>query len=374
MKRILWVSCGSAALAISGLGCSDSSDTAEKKEITRVEVPESPFKPTELEATIEGLVDSLRDTEDQSFEMSVVTKPFGGYWEPVKVGANRAMAELNLDGQVEAPVEDDNPDVTEEDQIAMLEQRHSEGYGGIGLAPYRDSVADEVNKLVDDGVPVVTLDSDLADSKRQLYVGTNNGEAGKTAGATLANLLEGSVGSVLILGYDQEDWPDGYARSQGAKEVLEDAGFTVSIHKIGWSEEEIASDNEVLPDKITNADPPLVGILGMFSNAYRGAEMAEQLGYEPGELKMAGFDFEPQTLAYMEGGYIQATHVQRQYYMGYLVPYALYSIRVLGMDATIDSLADQMIDTERFDTGIDVVQADQVDDYNDFLDTLEIGG
>lgn len=30
------------------------------------------------------------------------------------------------------------------------------------------------------------------------------------------------------------------------------------------------------------------------------------------------FDFEPATLAYMDGGYIQVTHVQRQYYVGYL--------------------------------------------------------
>jgi ribose transport system substrate-binding protein len=102
--------------------------------------------------------------------------------------------------------------------------------------------------------------------------------------------------------------------------------------------------------------------------------VAEDLGYEAGDIKIVAFDFEPDTLDYMEKGYIQATHVQRQYYMGYLVPYAIYSIRVLGMKATRDALGDRMIDSSRFDTGVDVIQADQVDAYGDFLDSLGIGG
>ncbi len=374
MGRRTSLACCVAALCVVGFGCSDDGESTQNKKIDRVEVEESPFKPTEVESTIEGLIDSLQKTEADTFKMSVVTKPFGGYWEPVKTGANRAMAELDLTGQVEAPTDEADPDETTLKQIAIVEKRHDEGYGGVGLAPMRDSLSDAIDALVDDGAPVVTFDSDAAGSKRQLYIGTNNAEAGKSAGATLANLIDASEGSVIVLGYDDEDWPDGYARSMGAKETLEDAGFTVTVHRIGWTEDEVEHDMEVLPGLVADADPPTVGIVGMFSNAYRGAQIVEDLGYEPGEIKIAAFDFEPDTLSYMESGYIQATHVQRQYYMGYLVPYAIYSIRVLGLDATIDALADQMIDMERFDTGVDVVKADQVDDYNDFLDTLGIGG
>ena len=112
----------------------------------------------------------------------------------------------------------------------------------------------------------------------------------------------------------------------------------------------------------------------MFSNAFRGAEVAEMAGFSAGDLKIVAFDFEPDTLDYVESGFIQATHVQRQYYMGYLVPYAIYSIKVLGLDETIDLLGDHMIDDERFDTGVDVIEADQIDDYTEFLDSLGIGG
>jgi len=375
MKATYQWALGVAAVSVLAMGCGgDDNEGAEKKQIERVEVADSDFKPTELEATIDDLVEALTETEADSFEMTVVTKPFGGYWEPVKVGANRAMAELELTGQVEAPTDEDDPDVTTEAQIEIVKNRREEGYGGLGIAPMRESLAEEMDAFVAAGAPVVTIDSDLPESDRHLYIGTNNGEAGRSAGETLLNLLTEDSGTVIILGYPDEDWPDGYARSMGASEVLEAAGYDVIVHRVGWSEDEVATDMEVLPGMVESADPPVVGMLGMFSNAYRCAEIVEGLGYEPGEVKIAAFDFEPDTLSYMESGYIQATTVRRQYYMGYLVPYAIYSIRVLGLDATVDLLQDQMIDDERLDTGVDVVEADQVDEYNDFLDTLGIGG
>jgi ribose transport system substrate-binding protein len=372
---VLWL-----LAVLAAAGCSDGDGGASKKEIARVDVPDSPFKPAGLEKAIDGLVKALGETDEQTFAMSVVTKPTGPYWEPIKVGANRAIAELGVTGQVEAPPSvasvdaETDANVATEAQIKILKTRRKDGYGGIGLAPMRDDLTEEVDALVKAGAPVVTFDSDLPDSKRQLYIGTNNAEAGKTAGETLAGLITESSGSVLVLGHDDKAWADGYARTMAAKDALENAGFTVTVYKLGWSEEEVAAAAVDLPDLITNADPPMVGIVGMFSNAFRGGEAVESLGYEPGEIKVAAFDFEPNTVSYMQKGYIQATHVQRQYYMGYLLPYAIYSIRVLGLDETVKILSKQMIDDSRCDTGVDVIEADQVDDYNDFLDTLGVGG
>ena len=40
----------------------------------------------------------------------------------------------------------------------------------------------------------------------------------------------------------------------------------------------------------------------------------------------------------------------------------------------VDLLAPEMVDETRFNAGIDVVRADQVDEYNAYLDSLGIGG
>ncbi|MGK3998503.1 hypothetical protein [Sorangium sp. So ce1024] len=59
-----------------------------------------------------------------------------------------------------------------------------------------------------------------------------------------------------------------------------------------------------------------------------------------------------------------------QYYEGYLVPYILYGIRAIGLDATKAILAPQMIDEFRVNTGLDVVPADKIDAYYDFLSSI----
>lgn len=376
MKHIdmRWIGTG-ALLAFTGCGDGGGTEAnTERKEIERVTVEESPFKPAALEASIDGLIERLDGAEPQTFDMAVITKPFGGYWEPVKVGANRAMAELDLPGEVVAPADAANPDVTTERQLELFKDRRKAGYGGLAVAPMRDTLTKEIDAMVDGGMPVVTIDSDLDASSRHLYIGTNNAEAGKTAGQTLSDLLGKKRGTVFILGYDSPDWPDGFARSEAARKVLERAGQTVIVRRVGWTEDETAADFEYLTEAVPNADPPTVGMLGMFSNAYRNAEIAELVGFEPGEVQIVAFDFEPDTLAYMEQGYIQATHVQRQYYMGYLVPYAIYAIRVLGFEQTTRALKGHMIDDSRFDTGVDVIGADQIDAYGEFLDSLGVGG
>jgi ribose transport system substrate-binding protein len=76
----------------------------------------------------------------------------------------------------------------------------------------------------------------------------------------------------------------------------------------------------------------------------------------------------------MQQGFIQVTHAQRQYYMGYLSPYVLYGINVLGMKKTKEILEPHMADNVRFNLGLDVVKADKLDDYYSYLDSLGIGG
>jgi len=365
-------------LALGIVACGENKDANDKKDITRVEVADSPFKPNDLEKTIDDLVGALADSAPEDMEVTVITKPLNsGYWEPVRVGANRAMGELELVGQVEAPVvseADDSQEVVSGRQVDLFKQRREDGYNGIAVAPMDDMMTEEINTAVEQDVVTVTLDSDLPDSARQLYVGTNNRQAGYTAGETLAGLITETSGTVYCLGTTEPGWVDGYERTSGAAEALEKAGFTAVMHTVGWGPETIENDFTVLTEALENADPPVVGMVGMFSNAYRAAEVAEQFGLEPGEIKIVAFDFEPDTLKYMESGYIQATHAQRQYYMGYLLPYAMYSIKVLGFEATTDILKDQMVGPNRLDTGLDVVMADQVDDFGDFLDSLGIGG
>lgn len=82
-------------------------------------------------------------------------------------------------------------------QLKVLKKVNNENYDGVILMPMEDErVVKEVNRIVDSGIPVVTFNGDLEDSKRLCYVGEESFSAGRAA-AGLMGLLLGNKGKVL---------------------------------------------------------------------------------------------------------------------------------------------------------------------------------
>jgi ribose transport system substrate-binding protein len=367
---------GAVGVLMLASACSSSNPTsASSAGIIRQQVPDSAFKPTELEATIDSLVTEINKTPSTTMQLGVVLKDLSGYFQPIVIGANRAIGELKAVGGVVAPASNSDADAAKIDQNNMIDNFVAGNYDGIGVAPFDQVTVPSMNAAVDKGIPVVTIDSDMPDSKRQLYVGTINAAAGTTAGQTLVSLLAPIVtGTVILLGWDDPSWSGGYDRTAGAKTALEAAGFAVQISKVDWDPNTGESANvTAMTGLLQSADPPVVGMMGMFANAYQCAMAAESAGKAAGEIKIAAFDFDARTVDYMRSGYIQATHAQRQYYMGYVVPYILYGMKALGLDQTKEILKSQMVDAASFNTGLDVVPASNLDGYYSFLDSLGVG-
>jgi ribose transport system substrate-binding protein len=367
------LACG-AGLTLALASCGGGGSGNETKVVNRLTTPDSPFKPVQLEATVTSFVNEIQKTTAESVQLSVNLKQLDGYFQPITTGANRAVGELNVPGVVVAPSGPD-PDTRAMAQVQLMTDEVASGYNGFGLSPLASVIDDEINAAVAAGNPVITIDSDLPETQRQLYVGTINAEAGMTGGNTLVGKLGGlTSGTVIVLGQaDQTNWPDGYERTNGAATVLEAAGFTVVIQQSTWTTGGDSQDAAAMAQVIATASPPVVGMIGVFSDAYACAWAAQMAGMTAGQIAIVGFDFDPNTLTAMQNGFISATHAQRQYYMGYLVPYMLYGIKALGMDKTKQLLAPIMVDDARVNTGLDVVGADQVNDYNNYLDSLGIG-
>lgn len=362
-----------AGLALALSACGSENEAPSTKTVTRVEIPESEFKPVELEDTVNTLVSEIQKTSPKALQLAVVMKDTTNYWESVKIGANRAFGELGVSGVVLAPTVSTEEEAREE-QVSMLQEREGAGYDGLGLAPLADVLTPEINNFEDESVPVVTIDSDLPDSERQLYIGTINYEAGHTAAENLTSMLSATTGTVIVLGHaDEPTWPDGYNRTQGATDVLQAAGYNVIVRQTSWTTDGENEDVDFMTDALMTADPPAVAMLSMFSPTYRCARSATAAGLTGDDITIVGFDFEPETITDMQSGMIKATHAQRQYYFGYMLPYVLYSMKVLGMQKTLDILAPEMVDETSFNAGIDFVRNDQVDEYNAYLDSLGIG-
>jgi len=370
MTRTIGIFTSVLGLALTITACG-SNDTAQKKTITRTASVQSVFTPVDLENTVNSMVAAINAATPTSMQLDVILKQVSTYFAPVVIGSNRAIHELQVTGGTTAPGDTDG-DAATADQISMVNDDVVQGAKGIGLAPFREDVVPSINAAVAAGIPVVTIDSDQSDSTRDLYIGTQNGAAGTTAGNTLKGFLPAAPGTVVLLGQGDNSWPDGFNRTNGAKDVLVAAGYTVTVVTANWTDSGV-TDLATLGGLFTTADPPIVGMAGMFSNAFECAQAAEAAGKTADTIAIVAFDFDPLTVSYMQTGLIKATHAQRQYYMGYLTPYVLYGMNVLGKDKTKQILQPQMIDQYQFNTGLDVVKADQTDAYSAFLDQLKLG-
>jgi LacI family transcriptional regulator len=84
--------------------------------------------------------------------------------------------------------------------VAVLEKLGEERPAGIALvATDAPDVRDAVDRLVKEGIPVVTVVSDLTGSQRHHYAGVDNIAAGRTAARLLGRFLGGANGDVAVL-------------------------------------------------------------------------------------------------------------------------------------------------------------------------------
>ncbi|KYF61722.1 sugar ABC transporter [Sorangium cellulosum] len=350
-------------------GSSDTPGAGTKDpRIDRAPTPENEFRPMELETTVDNLLARVNEGTVEPMQMVVLLKNLTSFFAPIATGANRAMGELEVTGNVLGPTAQSTDTTSSQElQNQQIRQAVVDGAEGIGISPYDDSNAAAMDEAVAEGVHVVTLDGDVPTSKRSLYVGTVNKSAGATAARTLLAMLPPPPGTVFIHGASGTSWVDGYNRTQGAREEIEAAGYTPLVSDAIFNAEE-AADVDTIQFLIGAADPPVLGMVGLFNISYRCVMGADAAGAP--DLPIVAFDFDPKTVEYMRQGRIKATHTQRQYYQGYLVPYVLYGIKTLGLEGTKEILAPLMDGDSTVNTGIDTVPSDKIDDYNRFLDTI----
>ncbi|WP_437724085.1 sugar ABC transporter substrate-binding protein [Sorangium sp. So ce861] len=368
MSRRTWAAAIGLMLMTAACGASDTDAAQTAAPIKRIPLPPNEFIPMEIEATIDELVAEINKSAVQPMQIAVLLKSLHDFFAPIATGANRAMGELGVSGRVTGNVLGSTDASADQEQSTKLQteqiqQALAEGAEGMAITPFGEGNVAALDKAIAKGIPVVTLDTDLASSNRPIHVGIRSYDAGKTAGDTLLKMLPKGRGTVLIHGWADPVWADGVYRTDGARDVFENADYDVLVHQSIYDDE--ARDVEVMRGKIEDADPPVVGLIGMFADSYRCVLAADAAG-EPG-LPIVTFDFAPQTADYMRQGRIRATHVQRQYYEGYLGPYIAYGIKSIGLDAVKEILAPQLVKDSLFDLGVGVVPSDKVDAYNDFL-------
>ena len=235
------------------------------------------------------------------------------FWNDVKDGAFSAATEYNIDITFEGP----NSEEDYESQNKMIENAVSKNVGAIVLSAIDyEKNAPAVQKAIDKGIKVITVDSDVDANGKELFIGTDNVSAGKKAAEQAIELCknEKSV-NIGIVNYGEN--------TENGKQRLK--GFTDYIDKVK-NAKVVASVNVE-----SNAESATLGAKQLIEenkgiNVLIGFNEWSTLGvgYAIKELNLKdevfgiGFDSNVNCVGMLETGEIDTLIVQNPFSMGYL--------------------------------------------------------
>jgi len=246
------------------------------------------------------------ETERYVFVAANINLP---YWREAQAGFEDSGRGLGVKVEFTGPTS-----YSPEEQLAAFRRAVASGATGIVVAPTRPELFNkEIDAAVQAGVPVICADSDAPDSRRILFIGTDNAHAGGQSGRRMAELIKGKGQIVLITIPGQLNLEE---RRGGAEAVFQnypDIKVTKTIDDKG--DPRIANDEiSAILEKKEKID----GILCLEASGGPGAAEALHRLNMDGKIPIVAMDKNPETLDWISRGSIAATVAQKSYGLRFL--------------------------------------------------------
>ena len=237
------------------------------------------------------------------------------YWQEAQAGlvdiGKTAGVKVSMDGpSTFSPAE----------ELNAFEKAVAQNPSGILVSASDATLFKEpIDKAVLQGIPVICMDADSPDSRRVLFIGTDNFRAGQESGKIMAKILGGTGSIVLITLPNQLNTEE---RRRGLEDVLKKYPGIKIVETIDDKGDTGTADDAV-KDLLQKKKVKIDGIIGLEASGGQGAAEALHLMDLTGKIKIVAFDKDPATLDAIERGWITATVVQKPYVM------AFYGVRFL---------------------------------------------
>jgi ribose transport system substrate-binding protein len=231
------------------------------------------------------------------------------YWRLVESGAKDAAKKYGVLLEYSGPKQ-----ANIDDHLKTIEMSAASKVDGIltqGLSD--EQFTPLINRVIADGIPVITVDTDAANSLRLAYIGTDNYYSGYLAGKALITDTNGKANVAIITGTFYANHQQ--QRVKGFQDAVKEAP---GIHIIDIQQSEISTVKAAEKANQLLKDHPEI-------NAFYGTSALDGIGIaqviekykKQREVYVIGFDTLPETLDYIRRGTIKATVVQQPYEMGY---------------------------------------------------------
>lgn len=230
------------------------------------------------------------------------------FWRMVEKGARKAAAEQNMEMEYIGPLR-----INLEEQTKMLEKAIASKVDAILLQGVRNpDYTRLIDKAMNSGISVITIDADVPESKRAAYVGTDNVELGKRLGQLVVQHSDKNVALGIIQGSSLAE--NQRQRLDGFRSVISEyPGIRIiDIRSSNISRIEAAREAEIM----LNEHPDINIMVGLSALDGVGIVQAAK-NLKRGDLAIFGFDDVEETKQAIRHGDIKASVIQKPYTMGY---------------------------------------------------------
>jgi len=230
------------------------------------------------------------------------------YWQEAQAGLLDAAKETGVKAEMDGPTS-----LSPQEQLDSFQKAVALHPAGILVSVSKPNLfKGAIDSAVQQGIPVVAIDADAPESKRVLFVGTDNFRAGQESARRMASLLKGQGQVLLITVPGQLNLDE---RVRGVyDELTKFPGIKIGQTIDDKGDSRNAYDGlSALLSKKTKID----GILCLEASGGAGAADALHRVDMTGKIAIVSFDKDPETFGWIERGGINATVVQKPYIMAY---------------------------------------------------------
>jgi ribose transport system substrate-binding protein len=304
---------------------------------------------------------AARAPSGQKLKIWIVTNGVSPFWDSMRIGMERTAKELGCDASWWAP---QNALVAE--QRRLIEDAIAQHVDGLAVSAIdAEALTPSINQAVDQDIKTITFDSDAAKSKRLIYIGTNNKEAGKQAGEMAKKVFPNGGKLIGFVGnLSAENARD---RVDGFKEGVQ--GTQIELVDVVEDIKDPIRAQRNVEDQIQKRSD-INGFIGFYSYNLPAIVHAVSAANASSKYKIIGFDAEPKTLEALANKQIEFTVVQKPYEFGRQSVMFLYKAKTEGVDKAKQEM--KVPPDGNLDTGVEIVTPQTYPEFKKHLDELGV--
>ncbi len=230
------------------------------------------------------------------------------YWQEAQAGFKAAARELGVEAEFLGPTS-----YSPDEELTTILNAIDKRPAGILISPARTGLFNAaIGTAIAAGIPVICVDSDAPQSRRLLFVGTDNVRAGIQSGTRMAELLHGQGRVVVITIPGQFNLDE---RLRGVNEAF-DRYPKIKVLQVFDDKGDPRRANEQVSALLEKKEK-IDGIVCLEASGGPGAAEALHRLNLGGKIFLVAMDKNPNTLDWIGRGVISATIAQKPYTMSF---------------------------------------------------------